>query len=732
MVKTIKRQKSLNTKTKKNRSVSSNECELSLQFNSFEKIKGFGDKTKKRKLIKLLKMPFSPSKITPRSDFYSYVNYLWLKDTSKSIDTLAKSHKYFVQIDDFRVTQNRVYIELFEIVKEYIKKNTSKKAKMIKNVYTSLLHLDERPLKKHVAELTERIEYSVQQQDPNYIWTFLANINKNELVSFLCPIYWTVLTDEKDSSKYRNYISAPQLPLYDYNLYLEDYGQTKEYITYKKQVIREYKKYLNQVFEDLLGKNHGFDVQDILDISYELLLALGCNSTKLKNEEGNFYNVVKAEESLEKYGFDWISFCDALGYKKAPDYFICDNLNYLKCVCKLLNSKPIPNENGGWENKKWKTYWYYMYLRQMIRFSRKSVNVYYNFYGKFIQGQQEPFPIELYPIFGLSYTFNTFLTEEYVSKYKNEVAVRYVDILGRDLITVFKRIIGRNTWLSEKTKKYALLKLEHLKLLVAQPKVLREDPLLDYSADDAWGNMCLISAWKIEKYIKLEGNEVIDIPIVDWNDFKLVGQQAYIVNAFYTPTSNSIYIPLAYIQKPFVDLGERGIEYDLARIGFTLAHEMSHSLDDLGSKYDYKGNLHDWWTPEDKRKYKLIIKDIIHQYEKLASYDGIKFDASIGVGEDMADISGLSICTEYLADFQEKNQDIVPIKSLSFQAFFVYYAMQQRGHIYKEAIKAQLKTNPHPLEKYRTNAPLSRIMLFKSLYNVKKGDKMWWNNDTVW
>jgi predicted metalloendopeptidase len=80
-----------------------------------------------------------------------------------------------------------------------------------------------------------------------------------------------------------------------------------------------------------------------------------------------------------------------------------------------------------------------------------------------------------------------------------------------------------------------------------------------------------------------------------------------------------------------------------------------------------------------------------------------------------------------------KNEDIIPIRTLSFQALFIYFAVQARQKIFDAAIKAQLKVNPHPLEKYRTNCPLSRLELFRSLYNIKKGDKMWWHStDTIW
>ena len=272
-----------------------------------------------------------------------------------------------------------------------------------------------------------------------------------------------------------------------------------------------------------------------------------------------------------------------------------------------------------------------------------------------------------------------------------------------------------------------------MKLIIGYPENMRYDPLLNYSDDDAWGNLLKITQWKTQKLLHLEGRDVIDIPYIDWKNLKLIGKQPYIVNAFYTPTENSIYIPLAYLQKPFIDLDERGIEYNLARIGFTLAHEMSHALDDFGSKYNYKGNMTNWASPQDQAKILKIQDDITKQYEVFAKRDGIIFDASIAIGENMADISGLAICEEYLKDFQDKNADVVPIKDLSFQAFFVYIAISNKQHIYKDAIKSQLKSNPHPLDKYRTNVPLSRLALFRSIYNIKKGDDMYWpSTSTIW
>jgi len=674
-----------------------------------------------KQLVKLFKTPFTPSKILPNDDFYTYINYRWLKKTRQQMNNEQNNEIYFVQIDDFRVLQDKVYKELIDIVKDYTRTHHTREAKMLKNMYTSLLNLDSTSMKTHILKMTKDYDYYVTRGN---VWEYMAEINKNEIVNWACPINWKVMADEKNSAIFRNYISFPQLSLYDYLLYLEDSPADKpEQRNYRKRVKSRYLKYIKDIFDSCLGKHHGLNPHHVFEVEYDILIAMGCNS--VKKDSDDFYNIVKREEALEKYGFDWEQFSHFLGYKKSPDFFICDSLNYLLCMSELLKE--------NWKTPKWKSFWFYIYLRQMIRFDHKLRPLYYEFNGEFLHGQPNIFPSDIYPVIGLSLTFNTLLTKEYVKKNYDVSKVDYVRNMGKDLISVYKRIIKRNTWLSPKTKKYALLKLEHLKLEIAQPRDLRYDPLLDYAPNDAWGNLEKLCVWKAKKYVDLNGKDVIDIPLIDWNTFKLIGKQAYIVNAFYTPTENSIYIPLAYLQKPFIDLDERGIEYNLAHVGYTLTHEMSHSLDETGSKYDHKGNLHNWWTKEDKIKYKRIIKDIIKQYEVFAEYDKIEFDAEIGIGEDMADISGLAICEEYLRDFQMKNNDIVPIASLSFQAFFVYFAFQQRQHVYKKAFEAQLKTNPHPMDKYRTNVPLSRLELFRSLYNVKKGDKMWWHStSTIW
>ena len=697
-------------------------------FNSFEE--EYGKKIKvqlsqhekklENKLTNLFKTPFTPSKYNPQNDYYTYINYSWLSDKNKE---LKRNLKYYVQVDSFRVTQEKVYYELIDIVKKYIKHNKSRKANAIKTVYDSFNNLDNKSTEDYVKYYVELIDKLIATGN---IYEILGSQNKNEIISWGSPLVWNVLKNEKNVKYYMSNISAPKLTLYDYELYIENTKDDQNTKKYKNKFKRKYLEFISTMFNLCLGKNHGFKATDVWDCEYDMLVALGCNSVK-NDDFTTGYNILTQEQGL-KYGFDWNEMATKIGYKNIPKTFICSSLNYLQCIMEILT------KDNAWQSKKWKTYYYYINFRQIMRFHSEWRIVYYNFHDKFIRGQPVPYPNELFPLVGLSFCFNTFLTNEYINKNTNQQYIDYTHNIAFDLLTVFKRIIKRNTWLSPSTKKYALLKLENIKLEVGNPKILREDPILDYDNDKAYQNMIKLANWRTKKLIYLDGtSSEVDIPIIDWEEFKLIGKQSYIVNAYYTPTENAIYVPLGYLQKPFIDLEERGIEYNLAHIGYTLAHEMSHCLDDLGSKYDEKGNLHNWWTPNDLRKFNLKIKNVINQYETFAGYDGIKMDASLSIGENLADISGLAICQEYLQDFQENNNDIGPIQALSFEAFFTYIAIQSRQKIVDKAINAQLKTNPHPMDKYRTNCPLARLKLFRSLYNIKKGDKMYWNStDTIW
>jgi putative endopeptidase len=483
---------------------------------------------------------------------------------------------------------------------------------------------------------------------------------------------------------------------------------------------------MNQVLQEI-NPTYNIIAEDVFSVEQEILNAMYAIDPDII-EPVDSYNRVTQHRAMTKLGgFNWDAFSVETGFSRPPEFFMTYGLTYIKVMTQTLRS--------NWTTEKWRSYWIYIYCKMMFRAYRKTMMISFSFFGQYLRGIEKPIGDDLRGVVLMSIAFNKFLSESYIDKYAVPEHLEYTRGFAEDLIEVYKRIVSRNTWLSPKTKVYALKKLENLHLIIGTAPEILNDPDLEYSKRDYWENVSRVMRWRVQSKIALEGKPVIDIPEVDYNEMppKFVGKQSYIVNAMYTPSENSIYIPLAYLQKPFIDLDERGIEYNLAHLGFTLCHEMSHSLDDMGSQYDHTGNLRNWWTSHDAAIFKKKQQNIIKQYEHLAALDGIKFDASPSVGEDLADISGLAICQEYLRDFQDKNEDIAPIRKLSYLGFFVYFAYQQRQKISKRAINAQLHTNPHPLDKYRTNAPLARLELFRAVWDITKKDKMYWTSmDTIW
>ena len=424
-----------------------------------------------------------PKSMKPNNDYYTWVNYIWLNKPQ----LLTKNEKYIVQIDDFRMVQHKVYGQLLEIVKEYIQQNHNQKAKEIKNVYQSFLKLNtNEQTKKYAFEYVQKID-ELRKNKQN-LWKLMAFLNKNETISYAAPFSWSLNPDDKQPNILRCFINSPQLSLIDISCYFDD-GQKVEY---KKSVRSHYFKYLRELFKSAFGENHGYNVHDIFDTEVEIINFMICE--KFKNSPNN-YNRVTTKEAEDKYDFDWKEFAKELGFDQTPRFFITSNVNYLDCASKGLLE--------NWDNEKWRTYYVYIYIRQLTRWNKTSNELYYDFFGNFLRGQDADLERELRPIFALCYCFNTFLTNEYVSRYENKEHIQYVKTLAQDLKTVFTRIIYRNKWLQPITKQHALKKLRYFKFVIGSPKLLREDPLLDYSADDPWGNLVKISLWRFRQAVSL-------------------------------------------------------------------------------------------------------------------------------------------------------------------------------------------------------------------------------------
>jgi predicted metalloendopeptidase len=668
--------------------------------------------------LKLLAAQFKRNAISPKDDYYNYVNKDWLM--KKENTGLKKDQGYIVEIDQYRIVQDKVYYELDDIINEYIKDNKTKTSENLKNFYNSALKgVDEQTIKTETKKFIEY--YDNLRKDKNNIWELLAYFSKNTVVPTLLPLHLNVSSDLKNCKYNVCYVVPKIFFLTDINVYYDNGKQ----VEYKKKYREAYGRTVKHMFEDILGKNNGLDHHAIFRTGQEIFNAYGCSSIK-EAEDG--YNIVTAKEALEKYNFDFNTLCKHMGFTSIPSKFVCTNLNFLKCCSDLLLKE--------WDSEDWKANWIFLFLRSMARLSYGKLHRdTWSLAGKYSRGLESQADKKVFAVLFSSYSFDKLLTKEYVKRYEDPIIVKYITDLYNDIIKVFQTIVSRSKWTAPSTKASALKKLEKIRFIIGHYPFdeIADDPVIDYG-NDFYENMIKLLNWRNNFNNNLVGKHIIEQPMLDWNQTppKLVGTQAYVVNAAYTPSKNNIFVNLGILQKPFVDIS-LGLEYNLARMGFTVGHEMSHCLDDFGSKYDADGNLNNWWTPKDKKKYKQIQQGVIKQYEAWAKRDGVIFDASQTIGEDIADISGLANCDEYLRQYLHYNKMIPSQQSAIFKRFHLEFAVQERQKIPKRALSAQLLTNVHPPDVYRCNVPLSRSVIFVTNQDIKPGDGMYWkDNNSVW
>ena len=660
--------------------------------------------------------------LNPKTDFYSYVNSIWLE---KKIKNINKNPNYFVKDDAYSVSQDEVYHEIMKLLTKYIDENSSSESKNVHALMKSLSTPN-----KCVIQNARDIDVMLSEfrniGGDEGMYRTIGYISSNDIVCVSSPIICNIYRDEKNSSVTVPHLGVGQLPLEQFDVYNEISFGIHETIQWKRNVKREYLKYITELF-NVLAPGEQIDPKDIWDVEISIYESKCDYITEPNNE---YYNPVTGTTLKNELGFNWSVYAKHFGFDSdnIPNRIIVDNFNAIRYTTQLIKN--------NWDSPKWHLYWRYVFYKQMIRFDMKLRTIHYNFYKRFLIGQDIQMPDDIYPVFGMGFCFNRLISDLYYDSCYDETIYQYITNMTNDIKTILINKLHRNKWLQSASIRGAVSKINKLSFVIGKPHNIDSDANISFSSTDAWGNMMKQCTVLNKRRIQSIGNVPIDTPDIDWDGFKLVGTQCYTANAYYHPNMNSIYIPIGYMRKPFIDLNERGIEYNLAYIGYTIGHELCHALDDLGSYFDGNGNMNDWLTKKDRRQYDKIISDVKFQYETVFKSDEIEIEIDVmnNINENLADIGGLSLVEEYLFTFLTLNDTSPIIQHLIFKEFYVNLAIQSRQFIKKKAMYAELRTNPHPPEKYRCNCSLARSKLFQTLYQINDSKSpMYWNNtNQIW
>jgi len=657
-----------------------------------------------------------------KNDFYEYSNYFWLKNAKKEFKN--KEKKYYNQYDAFRFLQERVNYQLIDIVINYISKNSqTRQGKELYNVFKSVIVGDTNLIIKNMETTIKDIDNFYKTDD---LVGLLVYTNKTNIISQDCPIYWDSKPSIINNKHNSCYFEVPILPPYNSNLFIENTERSKKYFENEEQFIKKIFGLVKQLDKQ---KPTGF----YKEIGKQIR---SCISSSASNATTGIYKTI--EEFIKDFP-DFpnpIRFFSLMGYANHPKEIIVRDVNYFKKICKILKQ--------DWKNEQWKRWFYFIHLKQQVRFGKKTLYYYLHYIRKNIYDESK-YPTLIRSIFLLTITFKNLLTNEYIKFQKqndknNQQRIDLTTNLFYDMREIFIGKIRNNKELQKHTKDTAIKKLESAEFVIGDVLMTETDPLLNYSDKDVWGNLLKIYDWRRKRLIESEEmGRVLELQNVDWKKYNLSGETTYLVSSTASIVNNRIYIPLAYIQAPFVQVETgKSIIFSISSIGFTLAHELSHLLG------TYAVNTQELdISNKDRIRMNEKFKDIKKQSIVFMKRDGItEIDAlnGINVEEIYADITALSICEKYIeyhySNIQSNGNiaDISNIIKQSYKYFYNYFSTYMRQFLRKRTMYEEVFTNSHFFDKYRINISLSRSSIFKTIYNIEKTDKMYWekNDDDIW
>jgi len=200
------------------------------------------------------------------------------------------------------------------------------------------------------------------------------------------------------------------------------------------------------------------------------------------------------------------------------------------------------------------------------------------------------------------------------------------------------------------------------------------------------------------------------------------------VNAYYNPMGNEIVFPAAILQPPFFDMNaDDAVNY--GAIGAVIGHEISHGFDDQGSRFDADGNMKNWWTEEDDKKFKEKTKALVEQYNAYEAIPGYHVNGELTLGENIADNSGLAIAYEaYKLSLNGKPAPVIDGYT-GDQRFYIGWTQAWRAKVRPELALQLLKTDPHSPAAIRGRATLLNQKPFYEAFSVKQEDPMYLEED---
>ncbi|MCD2258081.1 M13 family metallopeptidase [Psychroserpens luteolus] len=630
--------------------------------------------------------------VSPKDDFYNYVNGNWVKTT-----TIPEEETRWGGFGVLRKSTRDDVLGLMKKAKElktYEEGTDQKKALLIFESELDTVARDEAGIKP-LRPFLEEIDGIKSLQDMQTAIATSIGVSAPFAQLGAGP-------DLNDSSMNTTWVGPAGTGLQrDY--YLDQDDKSKE-------IREQYKAHVSRMLQYIEYSKEDADAAAVKIIDMETQLQEPRLDKVARRDLRNMNNPNSIAQLQEMCpAIDWSKMISDLGIEKKIDTVLVAQPKYMMALNDFLKKTPLEDVKTLMD---WTT------INNAAGFLSTDIErANWEFYSQTLRGAKKQRSAEERALGTVTGTVGEAIGKVYVdAKFPPEAKAKAEKMIA-NVITAFQNRIEKLDWMSPETKAKAIEKLEKFTVKIAYPDEWEDYSTLMVNEGNSYAeNMMAVGHWA-----KADNLADINEPI----DKSKWGMPPQMVNAYFNPINNEIVFPAAILQPPFYNwTADEAVNY--GGIGAVIGHEISHAFDDSGARFDADGNLKNWWTDQDLEEFTKRGNALAEQYSAIEVMDSVYINGKFTLGENIGDLGGVLGAYDGLQLYFAENGRPENIDGFTpEQRFFMSWATVWRTLTREDALRTQVKTDPHSPGIQRAVQPLKNIDAFYEAFDIKEGDAMW-------
>jgi putative endopeptidase len=450
------------------------------------------------------------------------------------------------------------------------------------------------------------------------------------------------------------------------------------------------------------------DAQKIMQL--ETALAKASMDITSRRDPKNIYHLMPVSQlATLAPGIAWDRFFKATGTPPVSELNVA-NPDFLKAMNALLVSTDL-------ETLKTYLLWQLVHATDRYVLPKAFDDEIFDFYRRKLGGQPEQRARWKRCVQATDGALGEALGQVYVAQEFPPSSKQATVQMVHDIEAAMDQDLDTLDWMSPATKAKAKVKLHAVADKIGYPDHWRDYSKLTVVRGDAFGNAQRAVEFENRRELAKIGQPV------DRGEW---GMSPPTINAYYNPSMNDINFPAGILEAPLYDPHATDAE-NYGHIGGIVGHELTHGFDDQGRQFDANGNLSDWWTPEDAKKFEEKTDCEVKEYDSFVAVADVKLNGKLTLGENTADNGGLRLAyIAFLADAKRKSIDLTSKQDgyTPLQQFFVGFGQNWCGSTRPEQLRLQVQTDPHSPQRFRANGVVQNMAEFGQAFGCKPGQPM--------